>query len=75
MMCSLAFVRSPLIKKAKQGVQVNIVYDTGLYLRQLWCEEMNACFNTKISVRENKDALEDMEDDSDDIIKEVKENE
>lgn len=55
--------------------QVNIVYDTGLYLRELWCEEMNACFGTNIQVRENKDALEDMSDDSEDIIEEVKENE
>lgn len=55
--------------------QVNIIYDVGLYLRQKWAEEMNACFKLNITCKENKEALEDTEDDSEEIIEEVKENE
>lgn len=51
--------------------QVNIIYDVGLYLRQMWAEDMNNNFKTNIQVEENKDALEDTED----LEKEVEKNE
>lgn len=54
--------------------QVNIVYDVGLFLRQLFADEMNAVFNTQISVYENKEALED-EEDAEALNEEVEKNE
>ena len=51
--------------------QVNIIYDVGLYLRQMWAEDMNNNFGTNIQVEENKDALEDTED----LEEEVEKNE
>ena len=51
--------------------QVNIIYDVGLYLRQIWAEDMNNNLGTDIEVEENKEALEDTED----LVEEVKENE
>ena len=41
--------------------QVNIIYDVGLYLRQLWAEEMNENLGTNISCLENKNIKEDTE--------------
>lgn len=51
--------------------QVNLIYDVGLYLRQLWAEDMNSIFNTNIEVEENKEAQEETEE----LEEEVEKNE
>lgn len=51
--------------------QVNLIYDVGLYLRQLWAEEMNENLGTNIKCLENKEAQEDTEE----LEEEVEKNE
>ena len=51
--------------------QVNIIYDVGLFLRELWAEEMNENLGTEIGVDENKEPLEDTEE----LEEEVRKNE
>ena len=56
--------------------QVNIIYDVGLYLRQIFAKDMNRCLGTSIYCHENKEAREDESDyEDEEIIEEVQENE